>query len=309
MSCKLNRKDFIRAASSLAIFPLVSNDRATLPSRPNQRFRSAHRVLTCNIRVDLPADAEKGFGWQDRKGICIKIIAEQQPDVICLQEVLKGQMEDLMAAFPGFAGVGFDGPEMDAHLTGYHGVAKNPILFSKDRYELVGAGTYWLSETPLRGGSISWGSARARHANYVRLKERETNKEFRVINLHLDHKSQEAREEQVKLVLAEAAQYTADFPQLLTGDFNASMANQVYRLVLEQGWRDSYTHIHGDTEPGYTVHLFKGDRYEKKAKGKKIDFIFAKGHVHAVDAEIIRDHVGGQYPSDHYFVSADVKLK
>ncbi len=34
---------------------------------------------------------------------------------------------------------------------------KIPILFSKDNYELLTGGTYWLSETPLVAGSKSWG--------------------------------------------------------------------------------------------------------------------------------------------------------
>src|SRR5690606_25833383 len=151
--------------------------------------------------VDLPEDEAKGFGWQHRKDICAKVIADEKPDIICLQEVLKGQFEDLKSAFPQFQGFGFDGPEMDAHTLGYHGIAKNPILFSDDRYALVSGGTYWLSETPLKAGSISWGSARARHANYIRLQDKKSKREFRVVNLHLDHISQEARENQIQVVL------------------------------------------------------------------------------------------------------------
>ncbi len=304
------RRTFIKKAALLSAIPwdgLLGGPRRPAPGRMEPESE-LHRIMTCNIRVDLPEDGEKGFGWQSRKAICAGIIAAHQPDIICLQEVLKGQIEDLKDSFPAFSAFGFEGPEMDAHPTGYHGIAKNPILFSNERYELVGGGCYWLSETPLIGGSISWNSARARHANYVRLRDKNTKREFRVVNLHLDHLNQEAREKQIGVVLKESQQYMADFPQLLTGDFNAGMANPVYRLVKAQGWTDSYTALHGDNEPGYTVHQFKGDRYEKKDRGKKIDFVFSKGVVKPVAAEIIRDHVAGKYPSDHYFVSATVRL-
>ncbi|MCH5686767.1 hypothetical protein LWM68_22410 [Niabella sp. W65] len=40
------------------------------------------------------------------------------------QEVLKVQAEDIRKAFPHFNLFGFEGPEMDAHPTGYHGIAK-----------------------------------------------------------------------------------------------------------------------------------------------------------------------------------------
>src|SRR5690606_19036898 len=95
---KMNRKGFIRTASSLAVFPMMGNEWMISPNPTDRRFRPGHRILTCNIRVALPEDAEKGFGWPDRKEVCIEVIASQQPDIICLQEVLKEQMEDLVAA-------------------------------------------------------------------------------------------------------------------------------------------------------------------------------------------------------------------
>ena len=301
----LNRRGFIRQASLIAAVPLLNTE---LLYSKEKTDRQIHRVLTCNIRVDLPEDAEKGFGWQARKDICARIISNHKPDIICLQEVLKGQMNDLKKAFPGFGAVGFDGPEMDANPVGYHGIAKNPVMFSKKRYELLHAGTFWLSETPLEAGSISWNSARARHANWVRLKDKKTGTDFRIVNVHLDHKSQEAREKQIQLLLKEASQYPAAYPQLLAGDMNAHAGNPVYGAIRSSGWTDTYTVIHGEREPGHTVHLFQGERYEKKDTGRKIDFIFLKGDVAAVGAGIIKDSLKGVYPSDHYFVSADVRF-
>lgn len=301
-----NRRQFIYRMGIVAA-PLL-----TKPLRPfsflGNTKANTHRILTCNIRVALPEDEVKGFGWSARKDICIAIIRQQQADIIGFQEVIKPQMDDLKAAFPDFIGFGFEGPEMDAHPVGYHGIAKNPILFLKTRYELLAAGEFWLSETPLKAGSLSWNTARARHANWVRLKDKKSGKDFRFINLHLDHISQEARENQIKLVMDEANQYAADYPQILTGDFNSSAANSVYRIIMQNGWKDSYTVLHGQTEPGYTVHQFKGEHYEKKATGKKIDFIFTHGPVQPTEASIIKDNKNGHYPSDHYFVSATLTI-
>ena len=121
------------------------------------------------------------------------------------------------------------------------------------------------------------GAARARNANWVRLKDKHSGKDFRVVNLHLDHKSQEAREKQIALVLQEAGQYPAKYPQIL--DFNASVENRVYELVTAGAWNDTYTALHGTAEPGYTVHGFQRENYLKKDKGRKIDFIFSRGTV------------------------------
>jgi len=302
-----SRRRFIQGIG-LAAVPLITQSYRPFSDNFENKAQENHRILCCNIRVDLPEDDAKGFGWSSRKDSCFQIIKAHKPDIICLQEVLKNQMNDFKIAFPAFQALGFDGPEMDAHTTGYHGIAKNPIMYSTDRYELLAAGGFWLSETPLVAGSKSWDTNRARHVNWVRLKDKKSAKDFRVLNLHLDHKSQLAREHQTNLVLDESAQYPNSYPQLLCGDFNASAENKVYENVISAGWHDTYTAIHGNAEPGYTVHLFQGDKYEKKGQGKKIDFVFARGEVESIESDIIKDHVNGKYPSDHYFVSAEIKL-
>ena len=269
---------------------------------------ATHRVLCCNIRVALDEDEEKGVGWSSRRDICLKIIAKRKPDIICLQEVLKGQSEDFKRYFKDFQLIGFDGPEMDAHLTGYHGIAKNPILFSKKKYELLTAGTYWLSETPLVAGSKSWDTARARHANWVRLKEIATGKEFRVINLHLDHVSAEAKLQQLNMVVEESKQYQPEFCQILAGDFNSRFNSPVFTKAREEGWKDALETLYGEKEIGFTGHAFKGLQYEKAAVGGRIDFIWYRGKVKPVAAEIVRDEIGGVYPSDHFFVQSDLEI-
>src|SRR5690606_30994754 len=271
-----NRRKFLKGLAATAILPPLAGISGRLPVHQGKDTRF-HRVLCCNIRVALADDEAKGVGWSSRKTVCLDIIEKQKPDIIALQEVLKVQADDLRCHLPTFQLFGFDGPEMDVRAVGYHGIAKNPIMFSRERYELVSAGCYWLSETPLIAGSMSWETARARHANWVRLEDKRTKQHFRVINLHLDHVSQAAKEGQTQVVLEESGQYTAEFPQLLVGDFNASMENPVYQRIEKYGWKDTYTAIHGPTEPGGTVHRFQGENYIHRGKGRKIDFVFVKG--------------------------------
>lgn len=296
------RRSFIKGLGATALLPFLPQLSATAATA------SSHRILSCNIRVALPEDEAKGMGWQSRKDICLKLIKQQKPDIVCLQEVLKVQAEDIRKAFPRYCLFGFEGPEMEAHQTGYHGIAKNPILFSAERYELLAGACYWLSETPLIAGSKSWNTARARHANWVRLRERRTGKELRVLNLHLDHVSGEAKVMQAKMVVEESDQYPPDFPQVLAGDFNSRATSKVFDAVKAAAWKDSYATIHGDADPGYTAHEFQGADYAKGSAKGKIDFIFYKGSVKALASEIIKDKVNGRYPSDHYFLSADLIL-
>ncbi len=222
---------------------------------------------------------------------------------------MREQILDLEKAFPKFESFGFDGPEMDARMVGYHGIAKNPIMYSRERYALVTSGGFWLSETPHIPGSLSWDSARARHVNWVRLRDRKSEKQFRVLSTHLDHVSQRAREEQIKMILAEAATYAPEIPQILAGDLNASAASNVYKLALDAGWTDSHFAALGPRDDGNTTHGFLGDKAAKTEAAHKrgpIDFILTRGPISTRSWKIIRDSRDGRYPSDHYFIAAQL---
>lgn len=266
-----------------------------------------HRVITANIRVPLPADEESGNGWAARRRFCADVIRAREPDIVCLQEALLGPVQDLCADLGGgFREFGFHGPEMDARREGYQLIAKNPILYSAERYDLVSAGGFWLSETPHLPATMSWGSARARHVNWVRLRDRSSQGEFRVLNTHLDHESQPAREKQLAMILAEAAAYEPGFPQLFAGDFNVDAHNPAFGLVRDAGWSDAYAAIHGTRDDGPTAHAFRGPA--GPAKSGRIDFLLTRGAVKPTAAEIIRDSREGRFPSDHYFVFAAIAI-
>jgi endonuclease/exonuclease/phosphatase family metal-dependent hydrolase len=309
----MNRRHFLKHLGLTASLPWLARGAFAASDAPANAKPSPYTILTCNIRVALPEDEKAGNGWAARRELCIAVIRAQQPDLVCLQEVLRPQMEDLERGLPEFASFGFEGPEMETRQPGYQGIAKNPILYPRARYDLISAGGFWLSETPHLPGSRSWESARARHVNWVRLRDRASRRQFRVLNTHLDHVSQRAREEGMKLILAEAALYTPDFPQLLAGDFNAGAANPVLKLALDAGWTDSHTAAPGPRDDGNTTHGFLGPKYAPKTEaGRKrgpIDFILTRGTVTTLAWKILRDSRDGRYPSDHYFVSARVELR
>lgn len=278
-----------------------------MPAHGRKTSKTTHRIVTANVRVTgLDADEQPGRRWDERKGVCRDVILAQRPDIICMQEVIYDSWEYFRKELKGYTGFGFEGPEMDPYTEGYHLIAKNAILFRTDRYEVTGAGTYWMSEDPVIGGSISWGSARARHTNWLRLRDKATGKEFRILSTHLDHISEEARQAQAAMIVREAAQYRDDFPQIICGDFNSGIENAAIKVMKDAGWSDAWESLNGEVEYGFTCHAFKPE--SKKKPGRRIDFIFSKGSVQALDAEIITDHPGGVYPSDHYFYVSEVRI-
>ena len=177
-------------------------------------------------------------------------------------------------------------------------------IFLTSKYEMLGAGCYWLSEEPLIGGTVSWGTTRARHCNYLRLRDKKTGEEFRIIDTHLDHKSDNARREQARMLAEEAGQYADDFPQIICGDFNSSISDGAAQTLHVAGWKDAYEWM--GFPDRFSFHGFKGEKYTKK--NTRIDFIYLHGKVKPVHCRMITEGVNGILPSDHYFVMADVKV-
>jgi endonuclease/exonuclease/phosphatase family metal-dependent hydrolase len=178
----------------------------------------------------------------------------------------------------------------------------NCIFYRRAAYTCVSAGGYWLSQTPHVAGSRSWDSANIRLANWIRLQDRESKASFRVVNTHLDHEGQTARENQARVIVEDTHAYPPDYAQVLTGDMNCDSRNRAIQIFKAAGWIDTYGAVHGTEDPGPTFHEFLGPASSYPVG--KMDWIFAKGQVKIRDAEVICDSSGGRFPSDHYFVSA-----
>jgi endonuclease/exonuclease/phosphatase family metal-dependent hydrolase len=182
----------------------------------------------------------------------------------------------------------------------------NAIFYHAGRFDLISAGGYWLSETPHLAGSRSWKSASIRLANWMRLRDHQTGREFRILNTHLDHMSELAKMNQVRMILDDTCMFPANYPQIMTGDLNMDSGHPLIHRIKEADWWDSYQKVHHPEDPGNTYHGFLGADYQTDQG--KIDWIFAKGELRIESAEILRDHENKRYPSDHYFVQADILL-
>ncbi|MFW6154908.1 MAG: endonuclease/exonuclease/phosphatase family protein [Planctomycetota bacterium] len=255
------------------------------------------RVMSCNIRCDHGGDGEDN--WVHRRDLCIDVMLSREPDIVCCQEVWHGQAADLRRGLAGYTWLGtIDEPDGRGPL--------NSVFYRTDRFTPTSAGAYWLSKTPHVCGSRNWRSRCSRLATWVRLLDGASGKELRIVNTHLDHISQSAREGQARVINEDAAAYNEDFPQLLTGDMNAEADNPAIERFRQGGWRDTWQAARGEDDPGRTFHEFRGHAYD--GPHGRIDWIFARGAVRALGAEVVTDHRDGRYPSDHYFITADVEL-
>ena len=243
--------------------------------------------------------------WKNRRDFCLKTMLSRQPDIICLQECHNDQFADLQAGL----GSTWSAYWIMSFPGGFY--PENAIFYRNRFAQIVNCGGYWLSETPHIPGSRSWGSECVRLANYAVFDT--PGGRIRVVNSHLDHASQTAREKQAAMLNADAAAWPADLPQILTGDLNCDFGNPAVQRLLNGGWRDTHAEATGIRNERFTFHGFLGERWTGEIVPSpcgegKMDWILARGPVKTLSSEIIMDHQGELYPSDHYFVGAELEL-
>src|SRR4029078_2751345 len=133
-----------------------------------------------------------------RLDMLFALLRSENPDLIGLQEALRFQIDEILAAVPGYAVsalVRDDGKpagEMSA------------ILFRTTRFHVAASGTFWFSDTPEVPGSTSWGNRITRISSWARFVDRD-GPGFSHYNLHLDHESQPSREKSTTLLLQRIA--------------------------------------------------------------------------------------------------------
>ena len=102
-------------------------------------------------------------------------------------------------------------------------------------------------------------------------------------------------------------------PQILTGDLNCDFGNPAVQRLLEGGWHDTHAEATGIRDERFTFHGFLGEQWQSHPDpgpcgSGKMDWILARGPVRTLSSEIIKDHDGDLYPSDHYFAGVELNL-
>jgi len=249
------------------------------------------KLVTFNIRTDCGADGVNN--WCFRKEFVLRKLMAEQPDVVCFQEVKPHVAEWLRENMTGYYVVGCG---RNAQLA----CEQETVAFRADRYNLIEMETYWLSETPYVPGSrYEEQSEYPRVCTQVVLTERETNRSFRVVNVHLDHIGAGARRLGLKQILehVDDARLFADAPAIVTGDFNTYPGGEEF---------DAF-----DAHPGYTdftegIGVTWHD-YGRITDDGNIDFVFVRGALACDGVEKWTDTEGELYLSDHYPVCARLR--
>jgi len=293
------------------------------------------RVGTYNIRLS-PGDKGTPNAWDERKADMVALIRKLDLDAFGLQEVCPDQMQYLREQLPEYEFVG-EHREAD-RVSG----EASPVCYRRSKFDAEKAGTFWLSETPDVPGVKGWGAACPRVCSYLVLRDKRRGRRFCFANVHTDHKSAEAREKGMLLVIDRMKEFGKGAPIVFTGDHNCReteapavavsklLSNALYasetppkgswRTFSGWSWRDAeYSAVDALKMPENVRNARKGSPDADKDRngghvwedcGARIDYIYVSPGVRVLDYETVNDPRPGAklYPSDHFPIIATVEL-
>ncbi len=306
-----SRRSFALSLASLAVVALVRRASAHTPAQaPPPTATGPLSVMTFNIRYGTANDGENR--WTNRRDMLYALLRAEKPDLIGLQEALRFQVDEILAAVPGYAAVGVG--RDDGKAAG----EMSAILYRTSRFYVASSGTFWFSDTPETPGSKTWGNRITRISTWARFVDHD-GAAFTHYNLHLDHESQPSREKSTALLLERIkARAVATEPVIVTGDFNTGESNAALQVLVGPGgpaavpaagaaappFIDTFRALHRDEQEVGTFTAFKyGD-----TKGDKIDYVLVQPGTTVLSAGIVRTSQNGRYPSDHFPVVARIQL-
>ena len=254
-------------------------------------------VMTFNIRLSLESDKENS--WENRKTDVLKLMNYYEPDLFGVQEAVPQQMADLKSGMKNydFVGVGRD----DGANKGEY----SAIFYDTEELKVLQSGTFWLSETPEKP-SKGWDAAYNRVCTYALFKMKKGGKKFWAFNVHFDHVGNLARENSGQLIMGKIKNLNSrNLPVVLTGDFNLTDKTAPIKIISKAMSDSFYNCIKPHYGPTGT---FTGFNTSKAAK-ERIDYIFTKDFKCESIRTINDTRENLLYPSDHFPILAELKIR
>ena len=249
-------------------------------------------TLTFNVRCEW--DDYDGINSFIHRGTMIyEKIKKEKPDIIAFQEVTPEILQYFKTICPEY---NFFGTFRDENFC-EEGLF---IAVRKDKFGLIFLDTFWLSNTPYVPASrFDCQSIYPRVAVVCEIRELHSNNQYRIVNIHLDHISDEAKILGLKCALKKIQEYESIKPMstVLLGDFNSDKNSS----TIEYCSSNPYINLFDITaEIKCTFHNFG------KTNTYKIDYIFVSEDIkqHIDSVKIWDDSANGIYLSDHFPIEA-----
>ena len=256
---------------------------------------SYYKIISFNVRYSSAPEIDGDNRWELRRDAAVKMVAEQKPIAMGLQEACPDQIDFLDLNLTGYKhiGVGRDDGKRAGEMMA--------IYYDTTRLTLLDSGTFWLSETPEKV-SIGWDAACNRTCTWGHFKMKDTDFEFLYFNTHLDHLGSLARKNSIKLIVAKMTELNPDnLPVFLSGDFNSTTDDPIFD-PLKASLKDA-REVSAISDKIITYNGF-GTVTDNPNTRKEwvIDHIFFSG-VNPMAFMVLNGNYGVPFISDHYPIS------
>lgn len=263
---------------------------------PTVEYDEANRlkIVSYNIRY---TDDPDGNSIDERAPRLKAVLDQYDPDLVGMQEATPRWIDHIYEDYG------------DEYEIRYKYRAKNsqestPLMFKKDKFELLDEGYFWLSETP-DSESIAWGADHYRICNWVKLKLKSTGKELLFFNTHFDG-TEEFHVNAGNLVI-QKAKTLGGFNKcavFLTGDFNMLPWKAGYSNLVVGG---EFSDVNEDLGRDDSITT---DGYNTAGSGRIIDFVFySPNKAVPLKYQVLNEKVNGGYVSDHRGLYTEVAVK
>ncbi len=273
------------------------------------------KVGTYNIRA---AGSSGDAGWKDwsqRKTYVAQTITTYDYDIIGINECRGGvqltTMQEMLGNTYNFV------LYSDQHAVVGYPECYNPILYKKDKFNLLKSGVFYLNATDLTAPAISWDNSASnyRFTAYAKLQVKETGEILYYFQTHLDHLGETARNEQARINMEQVRKIAGSYPAILCGDHNSTKSRIPFYNMMLSYMQDS------QISATKKINISGGDGTLNKhtvdgksvwdptyKSGSRLDYIWIRGMA-ATEYRLIDDAFGNtECPSDHLAIQATVTL-
>lgn len=257
------------------------------------------KIMTYNLRYDNPDDGINA--WPKRNANVALLIKKYNPDLLGIQEGLHHQLRNLDSLLKDYAwvGVGRD----DGKTKGEYAA----IFYRKSRFKLLDQGSFWLSETPAKAGSIGWDAACVRIVSWAKFFDKMAKRVVFHFNTHFDYKGIIAQRESAALLAKMADSIAKNEAKIYTGDFNTPITDScMIRLISpaeKYPVKDSrQISANPSSGPNYSYVSFDPDFTPTVL----IDHILVSKQFNVKTHHVCNEKYGNWYPSDHLAVVVEL---
>ncbi len=252
------------------------------------------KIVSYNIRC---GDDGEGKNISDRGPRFQELMERIEPDIIGIQEFTPSWMEYFYDSLD-------EKYDNEYQWRGGAEYEATPIYWKRDKFELLDTGYFWLNEHPDEQG-IGWDASYNRICMWVKLRLKETGREFLFYNTHFDF-TETCHINSAKLITEHAKSIGGfdKYPVFCTGDFNMQPFTPGY-TEMYKNFADVNFQLDEDETP-------TSNGYNESEGGVIIDYCFYSPELATpLKYQVLNEKINGGYISDHrgLYIEASVVVE